>query len=427
MNANPFEAGLNEPALTDLNLPADLQAAHYEGQSIVNVASSVTQLLSAAALPSPALRQEILAPLGKGTKRVVLLLLDALAYHRLTDWMAAGNLPALQKLADEGVLAPLTSISPSTTAAAITTFWTGLPAQQHGITGYEMWLREYGVIANMITHYPISYQRGPGDLSAAGFDPQTFLGDIRTIGQQLIDAGVAVHSYQHHSIVRSGLSDMFMSEIKRHGFSTPVDLWISVREQLESQPGKAMYIWCYYGNYDGLSHYYGPDSERAKGEVVHFIQALNDHLLAAINAKGAKDTVFILAADHGQVTTPKGDPHYMLANHPTLTRRLRMITGENRLAFLYIKPGQTEAVREYIEKTWPNQFYLLDSDYAIHHGLFGPGKEHPELAERCGELVVMARGTAFLWWANKPDPLIGRHGGLTPEEMRVPFLAARLG
>jgi hypothetical protein len=80
-----------------------------------------------------------------------------------------------------------------------------------------------------------------------------------------------------------------------------------------------------------------------------------------------------------------------------------------------------------MEKTWPNQFYLLDSDYAIHHGLFGPGKEHPELAERCGELVVMARGTAFLWWANKPDPLIGRHGGLTPEEMRVPFLAARLG
>jgi hypothetical protein len=32
-----------------------------------------------------------------------------------------------------------------------------------------------------------------------------------------------------------------------------------------------------------------------------------------------------------------------------------------------------------------------------------------------------------MWWANKENPLIGRHGGLSSEEMLVPLLAARLG
>ena len=100
-------------------------------------------------------------------------------------------------------------------------------------------------------------------------------------------------------------------------------------------------------------------------------------------------------------------------------------TGENRLAFLYIKPGQVEAVREYIERTWPNQFTLLNSAYAIEKGLFGPGEKHPRLLDRTGDLVALARGQAFWWWGAQPNPIYGRHGGLSSEEMLVPFLAAR--
>jgi predicted AlkP superfamily pyrophosphatase or phosphodiesterase len=425
----PFDhiGQLDQPVLPDLNLPPGLQAAHYGGQSIVNVASSVCQLLGAPPIASPPLRSELLAPLGGRAKRVVFLLLDALAYHRLVHWIDAGKLPVFEQLAKQGTLSALTSITPSTTSAAITTFWTGLAAAQHGITGYETWLREYGVIANMISHKPITYASGPGHLSAAGFKPDEFL-NARGMGTHLKEAGIPTHAFQHFSILNSGLSDMFMADVDRHAFSTPVDLWVSVRELLENQPGESMYVWAYFGDYDGLSHFHGPDSERAAGEAVHFSAALHDHLIQPLSAKAARDTVFILAADHGQIATRKGDPHYQLVNHPNLTRRLRMITGENRLAYMYVKPGQVEAVREYVEKTWPNQFHILDSGYAIHHGLFGPGEAHPELGERTGDLILIARGDAFLWWhPHKADPLIGRHGGLHPEEMRVPFLAARLG
>jgi hypothetical protein len=43
-----------------------------------------------------------------------------------------------------------------------------------------------------------------------------------------------------------------------------------------------------------------------------------------------------------------------------------------------------------------------------------------------GDLILVARGNAYLWWADKEDQLLGRHGGLHPEEMLVPFLGARI-
>jgi hypothetical protein len=102
-------------------------------------------------------------------------------------------------------------------------------------------------------------------------------------------------------------------------------------------------------------------------------------------------------------------------------------TGENRLAYLYIRPGQVEAVAEYFARTWPGGFRLLASDYALEAGLFGPGDAAPATRDRLGDRIAVAQGNAFLWWAPKENVLVGRHGGLSPDEMLVPFLAARLG
>jgi hypothetical protein len=85
-----------------------------------------------------------------------------------------------------------------------------------------------------------------------------------------------------------------------------------------------------------------------------------------------------------------------------------------------------EAVREYLERTWPAQFRLVDPVFAAHTGLFGPGDLHPRLPDRVGDLLVLARGNAYLWWAEKKNHLFGRHGGLSQDEMIVPFLAVRL-
>jgi predicted AlkP superfamily pyrophosphatase or phosphodiesterase len=326
---------------------------------------------------------------------------------------------------EDGYLYPLTSIVPSTTSAALTTLWTGANAAQHGIMGYEMWLKEFGLVANMILHKPMSYRGDVGGLSRAGFQPEGFITQT-TLGTQLMRDGVLTHAFQHYSIARSGLSRMLIRDTDIHTFSTPADLWISVRQLLESLHDERTYIWIYWGAVDGLSHHNGPDDERAMAEFASFSAVFERNFLMKLPSETRKDTLLILTADHGQIATPRDD-HLDLCNHPDLMDRLHIQpTGENRLTYLHVRPGMLEDVVNYIDKTWPNRFHVLKSDEILKTGLFGLNGNHPELSDRMGDLIVIARDDSYLWWNSEENPLLGRHGGLSPDEMLVPFLAVRL-
>jgi hypothetical protein len=411
--------------LPDLNLGDEFVYPHYEGGSILNLPASLCRFLGVPEIGPAPLLPEITASLGEEFLRVMVILIDALAFHRLRRWIGDEGLLVWNRLVDNGVLSPLTSITPSTTSAALTAIWTGRSAAEHGIVGYEMWLKEYGIVINSILQSPMSFQGDPGSLWRAGFTPENFM-PFQTLGEHLRAQGVNTYAFQHHSISRSGLSQMFFRDVDVHAFNTPADLWVNARQLVEGRPGEKQFVWVYWGEVDYLSHLYGPDDERTEEEFRLFSAAFERIFLKRLSAAARKDTLVILLADHGQINT-RPDPYYDLRTHPSLIRRLHIFpTGENRLVFLHVRPGQREAVREYIERTWRNQFHFLDSGFAAGAGLFGPGQGHPGLADRMGDLVLLARGDAYLWWSNKENHLYGRHGGLSADEMLVPFLAGRL-
>jgi hypothetical protein len=404
---------------------------HYTGRSILNIPASVCQILGAPAIAGQPLSPEILRPLGAGVehqpaiRHVILVLMDALALHRLQRWIADGTTPIWGQLAQQGLLAPLTSITPSTTSAALTSLWSGRSAAEHGITGYEMWMKEYGVVANTILHAPINFKGDVGSLERAGFDPAKAL-PFLTLGPHLGKHGIEVHALQHVSIVHSGLSKMLLNEVQVQAFNTATDLWVNMRHLLEKKAAQRLYTWIYWSEVDHFGHFYGPDDERTVEEFAGFSQAMEKLFLNRLSPAARRDTLLILTADHGQITT-RQSAHYELSHHPELESRLHIYpTGENRLTYLYIRPGQTEAVREYLQRAWPNQVIPLEAAYAIEKGLFGPGNPHPSLRDRLGDLILVWQNDAYLWWANKENPLLGRHGGLHAEEMLVPFLAVRL-
>lgn len=417
---------LESQRIPGLDLGNDVIHPFYTGNSILNVPSTVSTLLGAPPIGAPALDPVLLERLGGAVRHVVLVLMDALALHRLQRWMAEGSVPVWKRLVEQGFLAPLTSITPSTTAAALTSLWTGRAPTEHGVMGYEMWMKEYGVIANMILHSPASLQGSIGSLEKAGFKPKEYL-PFPTVGAHLLAHGIEAHAFQHYTIAYSGLSQMFMRDVKIHAVGSTAELWVNLRKLLEERQSQRTYNWVYWGQVDHLSHHYGPDSDQAKAEFISFSNDFEAYLFDTLSLAVRQETVVILMADHGQInTTP--DPFYELSSHASLERRLHMNpTGENRLMYLYARPGQSEAVREYIERTWMKQFRVLDSVYAAEQGLFGPGEKHPMLLERIGDLMVFPGGNTYLWWAPVENFLLGRHGGLHREEMLVPFLAARLG
>jgi hypothetical protein len=418
---------IKQTKIPGLELPQDLVHPQYDGHSILNIPNSVCKLLDVPPKNEiPALSPEILDPLGDGINKVLVILMDALALHRLRKWIAEKPDLVWGKLAADGLLAPVTSISPSTTSAAMTTYWTGTAPFSHGITGYEMWLKQYGLVANSILHTPMSFKSGGvGLLEKAGFSPDEFL-PVTPLDPHLKQNGVAGHVFQHYSIINSGLSQMFFKEVSRHGIASAADMCHSLLELWQQSAGKT-FAWAYWSNVDTLGHSHGPDDPRGVSEVTSFSHNFEDIFLNQLSPEEKKDTLVILTADHGQITTDKYDPHYELRNHPEFLDMLHIQpTGENRLAFLHVLPGKIDAVKEYVAETWPGQFTLLESSTAAEKGLFGPGEMHPDLPNRIGDLTAVAHGDAFWWWGDRPNPIIGRHGGLGAEEMLVPFLAARL-
>lgn len=409
-----------------LDLPAGLVHPKYAGGSILNLPATICRLFGVPEIGRAGpLAPEILGPLevlGRDVRRVILILMDALALHRLRNWIEEGRAPLWTRLVDGGLLAPLTSVVPSTTSTALPTLWSGLSPAEHGMVGYELWLKEYGVVANMITHSPF---RVPGQLENAGFDPATALPGP-TLGRQLESQGVKTYAFQHYTIANSGMSRIFLKDSRVQPFGSAAELMSNLRELMESPDRERQFIGLYWGHVDHLSHVYGPDDERPALEFEHFSMALEKFLLEKLRPSRWGETLLLMAADHGQIFTPK-DPHYYLSSHTGLARRLPIQpTGENRLVYFFIRPGQTAAVQEIIEKTFMNQFVLLDPGYAIECGLFGPGTPHPRLASRTGDLLAVPVGPAYLWWGEQESPILGRHGGLTPEEMLVPLVAARI-
>ncbi len=417
---------LQQHRLPELDLGAGMLYPNYHGYSILNLPSTICRMLGAPPLGAGALHTEILNQLGEPVHRVILVLMDGLSLHRFKRWMRQGNAQVWGDLLARGVFSPLTSITPSTTASALTSLWTGRSAAEHGILGYEMWLKEYGVVANMILHAPMSFARGSaGSLSLAGFEPQKFM-PLRTLASHLAGFDIPTYAMQHHSIAYSGLSEMLLNGARVRAFGTAAELWVNLRRLVESPEPERFYTWVYWSEVDHFSHVYGPDDERTQAEFDAFSAAMQQYFLDKLPARARQDTLLLLAADHGHLTTQL-DAHYELRRHPSLARRLHIQpSGENRLAYLFIKPGQIEAAREYLDRTWPGQFAWLDPVHAVQTGLFGPGALHPNLYDRLGDVVLVGRGGAYLWWADKDNPLIGRHGGLHSDEMLVPFLAVCL-
>jgi predicted AlkP superfamily pyrophosphatase or phosphodiesterase len=416
---------LREKRLPGLDLGDGFLLPDYAGGSILNLPSSVCRWLGAPGLGAEPLRLDLTASFDRTYRRVILILVDALALHRLQRWMADGTAPVWSCLAQQGQLAALTSITPSTTSAALTSLWSGRSPAEHGVVGYEVWLKEYGIVANMILHAPITYQNDAGSLSKAGFKPEAAL-PFPTLGTHLAAHGIRSYALQHRSILRSGLSQMFFTNVDAQGFTTLSDLWINLRHVIEDHPHERQYLWIYTGEIDHFSHFYHPDDERTIAEFAAFSLGFERLFLDRLSPSARKDTLVLLTADHGMVATRK-DPVYDLANHPHLNRLLHILpTGEHRLMYLFTRPGQGEAVRAYYDQTWPGQFTFIDPAEAVAAGLFGPGQLHPRLMDRLGDMVVAARDRAYLWWADKENTLVGRHGGLDAEEMLVPLLAVEL-
>lgn len=410
------------------NLPGNWQKGEelmmpsYDGFGLANLTPTVAYWLGAGDLPAPIFGRPILDHFKDRYQNVVVILVDALGYNQLVRLMNAGKAPLWRKQLENGNLFPLTSISPSTTASALTTIWTGTTPNQHGVIGYEMWHKELGLVMNNILHTPITYKGDVGGLAKAGFEPTRFMNQV-PLGQRFSNHGVESHAFLPGGIANSGLSQMHLPGSHPHPFTSESDLFLNMRDLLNSPSKHRRFVYGYWSYVDGLMHRYGTYNERVTEQFFDFSNALFRLLVGGLDDSVRQNTFILVTADHGSVETPVNQG-YDLANHPELTTMLTMApTCEGRLPFLYVKQGQIEAVKAYFEHAWPGEFEFLTRQQVLDMKLLGNGQDHPDLENRIGDLVAVPHGNSYLWWPDRPNSMQGRHGGLHLDEMLVPLFS----
>jgi hypothetical protein len=407
-----------------MDLPEEFVRPDYQGGTVANIPATVAALLDAPFRGLGPVYPELWEPLAGDTRRVVLLLLDSLGWHlcrRETE-----KLYWLEQAA--AVSGQLTSVFPSTTVAALSSLWTGLAPAQHGLVGLRLLFPEQAVLGQMLSLSP-NFASYPGALIEAGIDPDRFLTGPG-LGEQLAASGVSAYSLKGHNIIHSALSRMHDRGVTRQlGYVSSTDLFLQLRELLEATTGQRGYIYAYWPTIDTLMHVYGPDHPAAAAELHLILYQLKHALLEDLSPEARQGTVLLITADHGQVLTAP-ELAVGVPTHPELASMLLMrAAGEPRTAYLYARQGAKADLLAYLQGELGDRLAALDAEEALESGLLGPAPHAAQTSERLGDVIaVMRRGHIWLHQTEleKAGGMVGRHGGLTADEMQVPFWGLRL-
>lgn len=403
----------------------------YAGRSFTAIPASIAGLLGRGPI---ALAPETLAGLPGSYRAVILVLVDGFGWRFFEKY--ADGYPALRRFLDHGTATKFIAQFPSTTAAHITCLHTGLAAGQSGLYEWNIYEPALDAIITPLLFSPAG-TKAPDQLKGTGLDP-ALIYPARTVYPALAAAGIASYLLSHREYTPSTYSDaMYRGATAVIGCRTLPEALVNLRELLARQQGPA-YYGLYFDRFDGLCHEYGPNSPQVEAELDTFLTAL-DRVLFARLGRSQRDTLFILTADHGEVETDPATTIYLNTNarfagiERYLKRNRRgeflVAAGAARDFFLHVHAERLDEAQAFLAERLAGRAVVYRTSDLITAGFFGPQPPAPAFLARVGDLVILPYRGETVWWYEKDrfeQRFYGHHGGLTPQEMEIPFLACAL-
>jgi predicted AlkP superfamily pyrophosphatase or phosphodiesterase len=360
---------------------------------------------------------------------VVLFLVDGFGWRFFEQFQGA---PFLKRLTSNGAVEKLTSQFPSTTAAHLTTIHTGLPVGQSGV--YEWFYYEPQVdrlIAPLLFSYAGDQERDTlkGKANARSLYPK------QTLYQDLGMLGVDSHVFGMRDYTPSIYSNAVMRGAKLNSFKTLAEALVNLGKLLKTL-NKPSYIHFYFDKIDNICHEYGPTAMQTEAEIEAFLLIVEYFFNRVFTGK--QKILFLITADHGaSEVDPKTtiylnkDKRFKGVEHFLKTNRsgdLLVPAGSARDMFLYIKDGLLEEAQEFLKNRLEGKAEVVRTEWLEKQGYFGP-EISPRFRKRAGNLVILPYRYESVWWYEKDrfeQRYYGHHGGLTPQEMEIPFIALEI-
>ena len=325
-----------------------------------------------------------------GARAIVLLVLDGFGWRAIDAGRA--QLPVLGSL--EG--GPITTVVPSTTAAALTSIASGLPPAAHGMVGYRM-LVGGQVLDTLRWKVPEGKPPEPGAVTLV----------------QTSFCGRSVPTVVRAEFARTGFTESHMRGVRFVGWRTTATLVTHVAHLVEAgEP----FVYAYYDGVDKVAHEYGIADGFFPAETCATDRMVGD-LLDALPA----DAVLLITADHGQVQFER-----WVTMEP-VSRHIRAYAGDARLRYLYARPGGEGDLLKAAADAFGDVAWVFGRDQFVGEGWLGPDPPPGDVLTRIGDVTLAAKGTVAFADPTHPHEtrLRAGHGSLSPEEMLVPLLAGR--
>jgi len=369
--------------------------------SIVNLMSSIGYA-SGVSSPYSSLECDCLKEIEE-RRNIVLIIVDGLGYNYLREY---GGNSTLKKNLKESI----SSVYLPTTGAAITSVMTGVAPQQHAVTGWFVYLKEYGLVSRILPYSnTIDYNNLGADISNVVDVAPIFNGMNRehslVLTSTIVDSVFTKNlTGSAHRIAYSGIGEFF-SQIRI----------------ASSQSSTKTYTYGYWPDFDAVSHIQGSKSTSAQDQLHQF----DKHLTDFVESMEGTDTTIIITGDHG-FDDVLPDQAIYTQDHPKLLDALVMpFCGDTRSVYAYVRPNKVDQFERYVSNELGESCDLFESSELMEEGWFGLFEPHPRLLDRIGDYtLIMKDGHAMMncFLGFPPLKMLGHHGGASGDEMYVPLI-----
>ncbi len=334
-------------------------------------------------------------------KNIVFIILDGMGEHILESVSKNGFFKNHE-------ISCITSVYPSTTTAALTTYYSGKSPYESGWIAWSQYFKEYGRALDMLSHKE-SYQNDT--LENSRVDVFKEIVNYESVFDKIEKAYPNVKAYEitpDYSDVRS----------KRSIRANSVEGICENIKMICSDDGEK-FIMAYCDNPDGLLHKYGCNSE----EVKYMIQESEEKIEKMCKTL-SDDTIVIISADHGHKDINKV---YNLLDYPYIQDCLIMPPSlEPRSVAFWVKEDRKKEFEELFNKEFSKDFLLLTKEKVLENNLLGFGIKHKKIDDFIGNYMALSISDAIIkletYLSEGKKVKKSTHCGLTKEEMEVPLI-----
>lgn len=336
-------------------------------------------------------------------QRWVLILVDGLGDLNVAS--ALEHAPFLAALREANAAKTITSAVPSTTATSVTSLGTGLTPGQHGIVGYAF-------------RNPVS----GGRLNALMWEPGLSALDVQprlTGFERLARSGTSMTLVNPARFQGSGLTECAMRGARFHPVPDERDHTARIGWVVDAATAtESTLTYFYERELDHVGHSRGWESQEWRSTLTRV-----DTLLRRLREELPDDVRMLVTGDHGMVDSPRSE--WLIAEDvPGLLNDVDLLAGEGRFRQLYTAPTKVDEVARRWARRLGERAWVRTREEAMAEGWFGPVSA--QIAPRIGDVCIAMRGTWAVMTRSEPQELglVGMHGSLTEQEMRVPLLVA---